>query len=100
VKKTYLKSRPACKVTFRLPKSAAGPAKRVHLVGDFNDWAPDATPLAKQKDGSFAATLELPVGRAYCFRYLVDGSRWENDWGADRYEPCGVGNDDNSVVVV
>ena len=40
------------------------------------------------KDGSFSAKLELDAGREYQFRYLIDGSRWENDWKADKYIPA------------
>jgi len=101
VKKKYLKSRPVCKVTFELPKAAVGGASKVSVVGDFNDWRTErALALKRQKDGRFTATLELPIGRAYRFRYLIDGERWENDWAADRYEPSELGGADNSVVDV
>lgn len=101
MKKTYLKSRPACKVTFELPKAAVDGAAKVAVVGDFNDWRTDeAVSLKRQKDGRFAVTLELAVGRAYRFRYLIDGKRWENDWAADRYEPATIGGAENSVVEV
>ena len=43
VKKKFLKSKPICKVSFRLPKEEAGGAETVHLVGDFNDWDSSAT---------------------------------------------------------
>jgi hypothetical protein len=43
-------------------------------------------------------TLELAPGKAYQFRYLLDGDRWENDWRADRYVPNPYGGD-NSVVL-
>jgi len=38
------------------------------------------------------------MGREYAFRYRVDGERWENDPGADKYVPNPFGSD-NSVVV-
>lgn len=101
MKKTYLKSRPVCKVRFELPKAAVDGASKVTVVGDFNDWrTDDAVSLRRQKDGRFAVTLELAVGRAYRFRYLIDGKRWENDWAADRYEPATIGGAENSVVEV
>lgn len=101
MKKTYLKSRPVCKVTFELPKAAVTGASEVAVVGDFNAWRTEqALSLRRQKDGRFAATVELPVGRAYRFRYLIDGERWENDWAADRYEPSELGGGDNSIVEV
>ena len=66
------------------------------LVGDFNDWSRDATPMEHVK-GTFVATLQLPIGARYRFRYLLDGERWENDWAADAYEPNGHGGDDSVV---
>ncbi|HNQ97975.1 MAG TPA: isoamylase early set domain-containing protein, partial [Treponemataceae bacterium] len=48
----------------------------------------------------FSITLVLEQGREYQFRYLMDESRWENDWAADKYSPSQYGNCDNSVVIV
>ncbi len=55
--------------------------------------------MKRLKKGGFTVTLELQPGKEYKFRYLIDGNRWENDWGADRYERNPYG-EDNSVVVV
>ena len=99
LKKQFLKSRPVCKVTFTLPAEAAGDAKQAHLVGDFNEWDHTATPMRKLKNGSFTTTLDLETGREYQFRYLLDGTRWENDWEADRYVYSTFGDCDNSVIV-
>ena len=67
----YLKSRPVAKATFRLPAEAAPKAKKVHLVGDFNDWNEKATPMERLKDGTFKVVLDLDAGQAYSFRYLM-----------------------------
>jgi 1,4-alpha-glucan branching enzyme len=99
LEKKYLKARPACKVTFVLPKDAAPEAESVCLLGEFNNWAQDAHPLKKLKDGDFAITLELETGRAYRFRYMIDGWKYENDWFADRYEPNPFGGEDSVVDV-
>jgi 1,4-alpha-glucan branching enzyme len=99
IKKRFLKSKPLCKVTFRLPKKAAQGAETVHLVGDFNDWD-GSTPMQKLKDGAFTVTLDLEAGGAYEFRYLVDGTNWENDEQADRYAPSPYPGTENSVVEV
>jgi 1,4-alpha-glucan branching enzyme len=98
IRKEYLKSRKACKVTFRLPKIAAADAQSVCIVGDFNDWNLYANPMKKLKNGSYTVTLELEPGREYQFRYLIDGSNWENDWNADKYVKGPYGDSDNSVV--
>ena len=68
----------------------------VAVVGDFNDWSHDRHPMTT--DGA-QGTVSIPLapGRAYRFRYLVGGTRWENDWGADRYEPNDFGGDDSVV---
>ena len=60
------------RVTFRLSTSVW--AESVHLVGDFNNWS-----------------------LAYQYRYLLDRTRWCNDWQADRYVPNIFGGD-NSVL--
>lgn len=99
MKKQYLKSGKECKVTFRLPGEAARDAAQVTLVGDFNGWDEGSTPLKKLKDGTFTVTLKLEAGHDYRFRYLIDGSRWENDWCADRYEQNEFASDDSIVVV-
>jgi hypothetical protein len=98
-KKKYLKGKPAVKVTFRLPHEAAPEAARVSLVGDFNAWNADATPMKRLRDGSFTAVVELEQGRQYRFRYLIEGIRWENDWHADSYVQNAFGGDDSVVTV-
>ncbi len=100
IKKQFLKSKPICKVSFKLPKEAVDNARKVHLVGEFNEWKLGANPMKRLKDGSFSSTLELETGRDYQFRYLVNGETWLNDWEADRYEYSPFGNCENSVVVL
>jgi 1,4-alpha-glucan branching enzyme len=100
MKKQYLKTKPVCKVTFRLQKEVAQAAKTVNIVGDFNNWDIYATPMKKLKNGVFTATLDLGVDTEYQFRYLIDETKWENDGHADKYVPTPYGNAENSVVVV
>jgi len=99
LKKLYLKTKALCKVTFRLPKEAAPEATQVTLVGDFNQWDTNETPMQKMKNGDFTVTLELACDQEYKFRYLIDNSQWENDWQADRYVPNGHGSDDSIVAI-
>ena len=100
IAKQFLKSKPVAKVTFELPAEAANGARVVSLVGDFNDWDVSAQPLKKQKDGSFKATVELPIGTEYQYRFIIDGETWANDWAADKYVSSPVSSDENSVVVL
>ena len=97
VNQRYLTSRPVCKVTFRLPPEAAPKAQQVCLVGEFNAWNEAAAPIRRLRSGEFTCTLDLPLGRDYQFRYLIDGSRWENDGAADAYVPCRHAGVENSV---
>jgi len=100
--KKSLKSKPITKVTFRLPAEMGRDAREVCLVGEFNNWDTRANPMKKLKSGEFTATVDLDIGRGvqYDFRSLIDGATWENDWEADEYRPSGLGNSENSVVVV
>ncbi len=100
LKKQYVKSKQLFKVTFSIPKEAVADAKKVALAGDFNDWIADVDFLKKQKDGSFSISLYLEPGRAYQFRYLIDNTRWENDWDADSYIPHAYGDGDNSLLIL
>jgi predicted flap endonuclease-1-like 5' DNA nuclease len=84
-------------VLFSLPKSVTASANSVVVVGDFSEWIPVA--LNKQKDGSFAVEVEIPLGREYHFRYQIDGRHWENDMAADRYVTSPIyGHIQNSVL--
>ncbi|WP_017444905.1 isoamylase early set domain-containing protein [Gayadomonas joobiniege] len=98
LKKQFLKSKPVCKVTFRLTAEQAQQADEVFLVGDFNDWEQTANPMKKLKSGDFSLNLNLEAGQSYQFKYLLNGETWENDWDADNYAPSPVGSGDNSVV--
>ena len=73
------------RVTFELPSALW--AERVNVVGDFNDWDTTATPMIRDRThDTWRATLELPLGRRYLFRYLLNGAEWLNEWQADDYE--------------
>jgi 1,4-alpha-glucan branching enzyme len=94
IKKRFIKTKKTCKVTFELPEDIE--AKSASLVGEFNNWDEEATPLKKVK-GVWRTTVELDQGKEYQYRYLVNGEQWYNDWDADKYVPNFV-NGDNSVV--
>ena len=100
LEKNYLKSKPVCKVKFIFPKQRTNGAKKVNLVGTFNDWDESAQQLRKQKSGDYAATLSFAVGEKHEFRYLIDGELWENDDSADQYVPTKVSWEENSVIVI
>jgi len=96
-KKQFLKSKPVCKVSFRLDASDAAGAKSVQLLGDFNNWDKSVEPMTALKSNDFTATLELETGKEYQFRYLIDGSEWKNDTQAD-YLVANSFGEENSVI--
>jgi len=96
--KKYLKSKPICKVTFKVAKEECDAANTVALAGDFTDWK--EVPMKKLKSGDFSLTLDLETENKYQFRYLLNEEKWENDWAADEYVPSPMSFEDNSVVVV
>jgi 1,4-alpha-glucan branching enzyme len=84
-------------VTFYLPAEVK--ADHVALCGEFNDWRSDAHPMRMKKDGSYYVSLSLDTGHSYRYRFLVDGTRWENDWNADEYRPNEFGSEDSIITV-
>ncbi|WP_223549003.1 MULTISPECIES: isoamylase early set domain-containing protein [Aestuariivivens] len=96
IKKQYLKSKPVCKVTFSIE---AEEAKKVSVVGSFNDWNAKEAPLKKLKNGTFKGTLDLEKDNSYEFKYIVDGD-YVNDSDADAYAWNDYAGSENSVVAV
>ncbi|WP_158841075.1 isoamylase early set domain-containing protein [Polaribacter sp. L3A8] len=94
IKKQFLKSKPVCKVTFTVP---AAEAKKVVVVGSFNEWNETAAPLKKLKNGSFKGTLDLESGKSYEFKYLIDGA-YLNEEDADGFAWSDFANTENSVL--
>lgn len=99
IEKKFLKAKAVCKVKFSLSGDHYTSASSVLLVGDFNNWQVGETPLKKAKTGTWSVTLDLETGKAYQFRYLIDGTNWENDPEADHYVPSGLGSE-NAVVAL
>jgi len=93
LKKTPYRGGKSCRVTFVLPKEVG--AARAFVVGEFNEWDETANPLRKRKEGHLSASLTLKTGRAYRFRYLLDGRRWENDPQADDFAANPFGSEDS-----
>lgn len=99
IKKQYLKSKPECKLSFRLAKADAKNADTVKIVGEFNNWDQSVAPMKKLKSGDFTQTFNLETGKAYQFKYLINGSVWENDADADKMVPNGIVEGEfNSVI--
>ncbi|HVM43331.1 MAG TPA: isoamylase early set domain-containing protein [Gemmatimonadales bacterium] len=82
------------RVTFALQQPDA---RTISIAGDFTDWQASKE-MRRSGEGLWRVSVELPSGREYGFRYLVNGERWINDPAADKYVPNPFGSE-NSVVV-
>lgn len=81
-------------VVFELPSCVW--ADRIYVSGTFNAWDRTSLPMVQERDGVWRATLELPAGQRFQFRYLIDG-RWQTDYHADGFTDNEYGSH-NSVV--
>ena len=79
-------------VTFTLDPAVGAQAAAV--CGEWNDWPAGAGVMRRDAEGGFSVTVDLEAGRAYRFRYLLDGQRRDNDRAAGACLPRGFGGDD------
>ncbi|WP_291158471.1 isoamylase early set domain-containing protein [Gemmatimonas sp. UBA7669] len=78
----------------RLPATA----REVSLVGDFNGWDEQATPMVQQAaDGTWSARVPLEPGR-HTYAFVVDGQQWLVDPLAPQVPDAGFGPT-NAVIV-
>lgn len=82
------------RVCFELP--ACVWADRIYLVGDFNGWDRQQTPMRQDRHGVWRVELDLPYGERFEFRYLVD-NHWLTDSHSDGVTPNSYGTQ-NSIV--
>jgi 1,4-alpha-glucan branching enzyme len=94
IKKQFLKSKPVCKVTFIVPSKEAS---SITVVGSFNEWNTESTPLKKLKNGFFKGTLDLQANTSHEFKYLIDGT-YVNETEADGYAWSDFASAENSVL--
>jgi 1,4-alpha-glucan branching enzyme len=60
---------------------AAPQAKAVFLAGEFNHWSTTGTPLERDPNGRWTATIPLPAGK-HAYKFIVDG-----EWKVDDANP-------------
>ena len=97
LKKTDVKNSNDVKVTFSVDGDNANlPAS---VVGEFNDWNPEALPLKKRSNGAHTANVTLASGQSYRFRYVSADGVWFNDEAADAYSVGDAGEEDCLVVL-
>jgi hypothetical protein len=74
-------------------------ASRVSLVGDFNGWDPEATPLRRATSGD-TWIAQVPLERGlHAYAFVIDGSDWAADPSAPLSADASFGRR-NSLVVV
>lgn len=74
-------------------------ATQVFLVGSFNGWANNATPM-KIVDGSSLWSVDVPLTEGeHTFMYVIDGVRWITPPQAEDFVMDGFGQI-NGVVIV
>ena len=73
-------------------------ARQVSLVGSFNDWDVNATPLKLSQNGMWSVEVPLEPGR-HVYSFVVDGQQWVPDSTAPRAPADELGIS-NSIVFV
>ncbi|MFZ9262130.1 MAG: isoamylase early set domain-containing protein [Chitinophagaceae bacterium] len=71
-------------------------AETVEILGLNSDWQ-NSIIMAKKKDGSFSAEVNLPKDSTHEFKYRINNDLWVNDPEADAQVPNVFGGS-NSVV--
>jgi 1,4-alpha-glucan branching enzyme len=85
------------KITFIFDQKSKDP---VYLVGDFNNWEEEKTPMTF-KDQKWQKTINLKPG-AYHFKYRSKQEEEEaffNDWKADAYVKDKKGGETSVVII-
>jgi hypothetical protein len=85
LKREAIKGSDQVKVTFVIPNDPVQP--RISVVGDFNNWDPNATVFVKRQNNTRSVSATVDTGKRYRFRYYSADGNWMNDDAADAYEP-------------
>lgn len=73
-------------------------ATSVAVAGDFSEWEPTFTLEDADGDGIWTGRVPVRPG-VHSYMFLIDGTEWETDPRADRYQDDGFGNR-NAVLAV
>jgi 1,4-alpha-glucan branching enzyme len=76
----------------------AGDAKKVSLVGEFNNWNPDADPMQRDGNGAWTKTKLLSPGNME-YKFWVDG-QWIQDPENLRTCPNCFGTRNNILKII
>jgi len=73
-------------------------ANKVTVVGDWNDWQPQANPLKDHdNDGVWETKIRIPKEGEYQYQFLINGKKWIPDPNAPMQVEDGFGGT-NSVL--
>ena len=78
-------------------KLCAPTAKKVSIVGAFNNWDTKENPAKKDSRGNWLVKLDLRPGR-YEYKFFVDGNWW-NDPNCNNSVPNSFGTS-NSIAEI
>lgn len=93
---TTVETANAVRFDLQLPNDA----KEVALVGDFNGWDENATPMLRRgEDGTWSARVSLPPGR-HVYAFVIDGQQWLVDPLAPQVPDEGYGPANALIVGV
>ncbi len=73
-------------------------ARRVSIVGDFNEWKPGATPLTRLETGVWTATVPLAAGR-HVYAFVLDDTLLVPDPRAPKAGDEDYGREGSVVMV-
>lgn len=73
-------------------------ARRVAVVGDFDEWSPGAVPMVRDASGTWTVAVPLTPGR-HAYAFVVDDSVWVTDPRAPLERDADYGRDHSIVVV-
>jgi len=92
--KKFFKTKDEAEVTFKFSRDDV---ESVALIAEFNDWQPIDMKFNK-KEKAFCTKIRLPKNEKFQFKYLLNGTEWENDYQADKYTPNSFGTEDSVVL--
>jgi hypothetical protein len=75
----------SCLINFLIPNEITCGASSVAVADSFNNGDPHSHLMEKQANVNFRLDVALEPDREYKFRYIINGSCWENVHNADRY---------------
>jgi len=74
-------------------------AHKVSVVGDFNRWSPDSTPMVRSSDGElWSVTIPIVPGR-HVYAFMIDDSLFTLDPTAPKARDPDLGTDGSIVIV-